>query len=169
MQSGFGMLLLPFLAVAGMLVTGRLALFHAAMATLAVFASVLLYALNGLSVPRELFQAALLAIACFVTSSTTWLLARKARESERLAAERGGQLASLNRVNALVLQALREGVVVLDGHGVVRHYNSRAERLLGRIQRDATLPELMPVIQRWRRGGCQPYAQTIETMYVASS
>ena len=162
-QSGFGMLLLPFLAVAGMLVTGRLALFHAAMATLAVFASVLLYALNGLSVPRELFQAALLAIACFVTSSTTWLLARKARESERLAAERGGQLASLNRVNALVLQALREGVVVLDGHGVVRHYNSRAERLLGRIQRDATLPELMPVIQRWRRGGCQPYAQTIES------
>ena len=40
-QSGFGMLLLPFLAVAGMLVPGRLALFHAAMATLAVFASVL--------------------------------------------------------------------------------------------------------------------------------
>lgn len=162
-QSGFGMLLLPFLAVAGMLVPGRLALFHAAMATLAVFASVLADMLHGISVPRELFQAALLAIACFVTSSTTWLLARKARESERLAAARGDELASLNRVNALVLQALREAVVVVDGHGVVRHFNSRAERLLGRVQRDTTVPELMPLIVRWQRTGCPPYAQTVES------
>lgn len=162
-QSGFGMLLLPFLAVAGMLVPGRLALFHAAMATLAVFASVLTDMLHGISVPRELFQAALLSIACFVTSSTTWLLARKARESETLAAQRGDELASLNRVNALVLQALREAVVVVDGHGVVRHFNSRAERLLGRVQRDTTVPELMPLIVRWQRAGCPPYAQTVES------
>ena len=162
-QSGFGMLLLPFLAVAGMLVSGRLALFHAAMATLAVFGSVMLDVLGGMSMPRELFQSALLSIAGFVTSSTTWLLARKARESERLAAERGGQLASLNRVNALVLQALREAVVVLDGQGVVRHFNSRAERVLGNVQRDATLPELMPLIQRWQRAGCPLYAQTVES------
>ena len=162
-QSGFGMLLLPFLAVAGMLVPGRLALFHAAMATLAVFASVLADMLHGISVPRELFQAALLSIACFVTSSTTWLLARKARESETLAAQRGDELASLNRVNALVLQALREAVVVVDGHGVVRHFNSRAERLLGRVQRDTTVPELMPLIVRWQRAGCPPYAQTVES------
>ena len=162
-QSGFGMLLLPFLAVASVLVTGRLALFHAAMATLAVFGSVMLDVLGGMSVPRELFQSALLSIASFVTSSTTWLLARKVRESERLAAERGGQLASLNRVNALVLQALREAVVVLDGQGVVRHFNSRAERVLGHVQRDATLPELMPLIQRWQRAGYPPYAQTVES------
>lgn len=162
-QSGFGMLLLPFLAVGGMLVPGRLALFHAAMATLAVFVSVAAGVLDGITVPRELFQAALLSIACFVTSSTTWLLARKARESERLAAARGDELASLNRVNALVLQALREAVVVVDGHGVVRHFNSRAERLLGSVRRDTTVPELMPLIVRWQRAGSPPYAQPVKS------
>jgi len=80
-----------------------------------------------------------------------------------LAAARGDELASLNRVNALVLQALREAVVVVDGHGVVRHFNSRAERLLGSVRRDTTVPELMPVIVRWQRAGSPPYAQPVKS------
>ncbi|MEQ6289880.1 HAMP domain-containing sensor histidine kinase [Vogesella sp. GCM10023246] len=161
-QSGFGMLLLPFLAVAGMLVSGRFAGFYAALATLTVFGSVLLSSHGGAPDPRELFQGALLATACFVTSGITSLLGNKARRSEQLAAARSSELASLNRVNALVLQALREAVVVLDDNGLVQHYNSRAERVFGRIQRDSSLPELSPLLRRWRLQGCPSHAQTLD-------
>ncbi|WP_174872988.1 two-component system sensor histidine kinase NtrB [Vogesella oryzae] len=160
-QSGFGMLLLPFLAVASMLVPPRIAAFYAALATLVLFGSVLWFA-DGSQQQRELFQAAMLAIAGFVTSGLTSLLGNKARVSEQLAAVRSGELASLNRVNALVLQALREAVVVLDDNGLVQHFNSRAERVFGRIQRDSSLPELAPLLRRWRLQGCPSHAQTLE-------
>lgn len=160
-QSGFGMLLLPFLAVAGMLVSPRIAAFYAALATLAVFGSVL-WSAAGVLPARELFQAAMLATAGFVTAAVTSLLGSKARASEQLAAARSSELASLNRLNALVLQALREAVVVLDESGQVQHFNSRAERVFGRVQRAATLPELEPVLRRWRQQGCPAHAQTLD-------
>ena len=160
-QSGFGMLLLPFLAVAGMLVSPRIAAFYAALATLAVFGSVL-WSADGALQARELFQAAMLATAGFVTTAVTSLLGSKARASEQLAAARSGELASLNRLNALVLQALREAVVVVDESGQVQHFNSRAERVFGRVQRAATLPELEPVLRRWRQQGCPAHAQTLD-------
>lgn len=161
-KSGFGMLLLPFLAVAGMLVSGRLALFYAALATFSLFASVALNAWHDGLDSNQLLQAALLAIAGFVTSATTWLLSRKARQSELLAALRGSQLASLNRVNALALQALREAVLVLDAQGVLRQFNATASRLLGELQRDRLQPVLQPLIRRWHLQGMPLQEQEID-------
>ena len=160
-KSGFGMLLLPFLAVAGMLVSGRLALFYAALATFSLFASVALNAWHDGPDGSQLLQAALLALAGFVTSATTWLLSRKARQSEQLAAQRGSQLASLNRVNALALQALREAVLVLDAQGVLRQFNTPASRLFGELQRDQPPPALQPLIRRWQRQGMPLQEQEI--------
>lgn len=161
-KSGFGMLLLPFLAVAGMLVSGRLALFYAALATFSLFASVALNAWHDGLDSSQLLQAALLAIAGFVTSATMWLLSRKARQSELLAARRGSQLASLNRVNALALQALREAVLVLDAQGVLRQFNATASRLLGELQRDRLQPVLQPLIRRWHLQGMPLQEQEID-------
>lgn len=161
-KSGFGMLLLPFLAVAGMLVSGRLALFYAALATFSLFASVALNAWHDGPDSSQLLQAALLALAGFVTSATTWLLSRKARQSELLAAQRGSQLASLNRVNALALQALREAVLVLDAQGVLRQFNGPASRLFGELQRDQSPPALQPLIRRWQRQGLPLQEQAVD-------
>ncbi|SCK12900.1 nitrogen regulation protein NR(II) [Vogesella sp. LIG4] len=161
-QSGFGMMLLPFLAVAGMLVSRRIAAFYASLATLAVFGSVLWGSRGHGLDTRELYQAAMLAIACFVTAGITSLLGSKARASERLVAARSRELASLNRLNALVLQALREAVVVVDENSLVQHYNSRAERVFGRIQRESVLPELEAILRRWRQQGCPSHAQTLD-------
>lgn len=160
-KSGFGMLLLPFLAVAGMLVSGRLALFYAALATFSLFASVALNAWHSGLDHGQLLQAALLAMACFVTSATTWLLARKARHSEQLAAARGHQIASLNRVNALALQALREAVLVVDEQGVLRQFNTTATQLLGNLQREQRSLLLLPLITRWQQQGRPLSAQEI--------
>ena len=161
-KSGFGMLLLPFLAVAGMLVNGRLALFYAALATFSLFASVALNAWHDGPDSSQLLQAALLALAGFVTSATMWLLSRKVRQSELLAAQRGSQLASLNRVNALALQALREAVLVLDAQGVLRQFNATASRLFGELQRDQSPPALQALIRRWQQQGLPLQEQSVD-------
>lgn len=160
-KSGFGMLLLPFLAVAGMLVSGRLALFYAALATFGLFGSLALQALHNEIENTQLLQMALLAIACFVTSSTTWLLARKARGSERLAAQRGNEIASLNRVNSLALQAVREAVLVLDEQGMLRQFNATAAKLLGELVRETPQSILQGQIEQWQRLGRPQQAQDI--------
>ena len=160
-KSGFGMLLLPFLAVAGMLVSGRLALFYAALATFCLFGSIALQAWQGDVENSQLLQAALLAMACFVTSGTTWLLSRKARGSELLAAQRGHEIASLNRVNGLALQAVREAVLVLDEQGLLRQFNATAGKLLGELVRETPQQILQIQIDRWQKQGRPQQPQDI--------
>jgi two-component system sensor histidine kinase PilS (NtrC family) len=94
-KSGYGMLLLPYLAVAGLLSSGRFALFYASIATASLFGYVgyehyrheVLFGST-----TDLFQTGLLSLAGFVTSVVTYQLARVARESEELASRRGGKL-----------------------------------------------------------------------------
>ena len=152
-KSGYGMLLLPYLAVAGLLSSGRYALFYASIATASLF--------GYLGVERyrhemlfggtaDLFQTGLLSLAGFVTSVVTYQLARMARESEELASRRGGEIANLNRLNELVLQSQRDAVIVLDETGTVRQFNAQAVRYFPGMQRGVLLPELIPVVERWR-------------------
>lgn len=161
-KSGYGVLLLPYLAVAGLLASGRYALFYAALASLALLGVTLydILALNGTT--GELVQAALLASAGFVTSVTTHQLARVARESEQLAAARGSEIAQLNRLNELALQSLREAVLVLDQEGRVRQFNDAATRHFGLVERGKLLPELAAPVAHWRQDGSPLLARPVQ-------
>lgn len=158
-RSGFGMLLLPFLAVGGMLVSGRLALFHAAIATFVLFTATI--STDSHLDSGELFQTAMLAIACFVTSTSTWLLGRQARLSEQLAARRGSEIARLHRLNALALQNLREAVIVSDSRGAIQQFNLAASQLLGTLQREQPHDILQPLLAEWRLAGSPLVARDI--------
>lgn len=157
-SSGLGLLLLATLAAVGMISRGRLALFHAALASIAVLLehtySVLRYDENV----ALYVQAALMSIGYFATAWLAHALAQYGAASERLAAQREVDLANLAQVNQLVIQDMQDGVLVVDASGVIRQINARAERLLGPLRNPRGMqlwdytPGLAATFERWRGG-----------------
>ncbi|WP_019103404.1 sensor histidine kinase [Chromobacterium haemolyticum] len=161
-RSGYGILLLPYLAVAGLLSSGRYALFYASIATLILLSFVGVEQYLGIGRGSDFYYSALLATAGFITSIVTWKLGRVARDSEALATRRGGEIANLNRLNELVLQSQRDAVVVLAPSGLLRQFNNQAARYFGAMRRGHPVPELLPLVERWRHNGCPPNPSFID-------
>jgi len=161
-QSGVGLLLLASLAAAGAVSRGQLTLFYAALATLGTLLEQTYGMLWDDASVSQYVQAGMLSIGYFATAGLAHALARYARASERLAEERGIDLADLAQVNQLVIQDLHDGVIVLDGEGRVRQRNAQADRLLGRpargdreVRLDGWSHPLGESFVRWRRLGEQ--------------
>lgn len=158
-SSGLGLLLLATLAGAALISRGRLALFYAALASIAVLLlqtyEVLRYEANV----AEYVQAGLLSGAYFATAWLAHALAKYTEASERLAAQREVDLANLAEVNQLVIQGMQDGVLVVDARGVIRQINARAVQMLGppRAEHEALLEDYAPALAesyaRWRRSG----------------
>ena len=148
-SSGLGLLLLASLAAGGLIGRGRLTLFHASVASIAVLgAHAFLVAARDAPV-AQFVQAGLLSIGYFATAWLAHTLARWTVESEELAAKRGFDLANLAQVNQLVIQDMQDGVLVVDAHGVIRQYNAQAEELLGQMpkgRKDVLLSEFSPAL-----------------------
>lgn len=161
LKSGFGLMLLPYLAGAGLISRGRTTLFHAALASIALLAQQLLQFVYGENGGADFFQAAMLSIACFATAWLAYRLARYATESEKLAERRGSELANMAQINRLVIQDVSDGVLVLDDADVIRQFNQQAERLLGkgmvagRTSLAAFHPRLHDAMLGWRAGHSQ--------------
>src|SRR5476649_2313537 len=157
-SSGLGLLLLSGLAAAGLISRGRLTLFYAALASIAVLVEhtiqVLLY--NGPT--TQYVQAGLLSIGYFTTAWVAHTLARYLVATEQLAAQREIDLASMAEVSQLVIQDMQDGVLVVDEQGVIRQYNARATEMLGPLReqrREQTLKHYAPALahrlEEWRR------------------
>ena len=156
-QSGLGMLLLVSLAAAGLISRGKITLFFAALASIAVLLQHSYMVLTQEAAVAQYLQAGLLSVAYFVIAWLAHTLARYATASEKLAALRGVDLANMAEANRLVIQDMPDGVLVVDGHGVIRQHNPSAERLLGYafpLEGDVTLEQCSPLLSRqfaaWR-------------------
>lgn len=154
-QSGLGLLLLPSLAGAALISRGKLALFFASLASIAVLLEET-YGILRFGVPTAQYvQAGLLSIGYFATAWLARMLARYTVGAEQLALQRGIDLANLAQVNQLVIQDMQDGVLVVDAEGRVRQKNTQAQRLLGGALGGASLSDysaqLAERFQRWRR------------------
>ncbi|WP_269533570.1 nitrogen regulation protein NR(II) [Chitinimonas sp. BJYL2] len=160
LKSGIGLMLLPYLAGAGLVSRGRTTLFHAALASIALLLQQLLQYVQSDST-NDLFQAALLCIACFATAWLAFRLARYATESEKLAERRGSELANMAQINRLILQDVSDGVLVLDETDVIRQFNQQAERLLGsgmiagKTSIASVSPPLARALAAWHAGAAE--------------
>ncbi|KAF0814580.1 Globin-coupled histidine kinase [Andreprevotia sp. IGB-42] len=154
-KSGLGILLLPYLAAAGLISRGRMTLFHAAVASIAVLGEQMWQFLVGRASSDEFLVPALLCAACFAVAWLAHRLARYAAESERLAEQRGIDLANLAQLNERILQDVSDGVLVVDRNGVIRQINDQAVRLTG-VQPgpNASLPSVLSglaeALSAWR-------------------
>ena len=130
-RSGLGVMLLISLTGAAIVAPRRLTYLYAALATIALLLEQSYWVLAHDQPTATFVQPGLLAIGCFaVAGVTSWLAARVAAQ-ERLARQRGRELATQTRVNQLVIEDMNDGVLVLDRAGRVVQHNPQAQQLLG--------------------------------------
>jgi two-component system sensor histidine kinase PilS (NtrC family) len=132
MRSGLGVMLLISLAAAAMVSRGKLMVFYAALASIAVLLEQSYWVLVHDSPTATFFQPGLMSIGYFATALITNQLAQRLIINERVARQRGTDLADQLRINQLVIQDVQDGVLVVDANGLVRQHNRRVGVLLGR-------------------------------------
>ena len=130
-KSGLAVMLLVVLAGAGLVGQGRLALFYAASATVAVLFEQTWRFLNFGADLADFVQAGILCIGFFATAISARLLARRVIANEELARQRGIDLANQLSVSERVIRDMQDGVMVVAPDETVRQWNPQAEMLLG--------------------------------------
>ncbi len=133
-RSGLGLLVLPYLAAAGLIARGRLTLFFAAVASLMLIVSELWLVWWLPLYTHAMLQAGFLSIGYFAVAWLAFRLAAYAREKELLAEAREVDLAKQDEANRLIIRDMHDGVLVIDHQERIRHYNQQAQRLLGTEQ-----------------------------------
>jgi two-component system sensor histidine kinase PilS (NtrC family) len=156
--SGLGTLLLISLAAVGLISRGRLTLFFAAMATIAVLCEHTYQVLFMYSPTSQYVQAGLLSIGFFATGWLAHSAAKRAVAIEAIAAQREVDLANMDQVNQLVIQDMQDGVLVVSERGAIRQINARAEGIFGPVPRggrEVLLKDYAPMLaarlEQWRQ------------------
>ncbi len=153
--SGMGILLVVSVAIANILLHGRIGLLIAAIAALGML-SLTIYLSLLRPVPASHFvQAGALGALCFAAALVLQGLTRRLQQSESLAEQRAVDVASLEELNALILQRMRTGILVLDKQHRVLLANQGAQNMLARppLQNkvlDPHCPELVKRLQQWQ-------------------
>ena len=157
MSSGLGVMLLVSLIASAIVAPRRLRLLYASLASIALLVQQLYWVLSEDAPVNTFLQPGLLAMGCFAATSITGWLAQRVVANERLALQRGRELAAQTRVNQLVLQDMHDGVLVLDRDGRVVQHNPQAQvllsagRLLG-LDIDAIEPRVAAHWRAWQSG-----------------
>lgn len=129
-KSGVGVMMFVVLAGAGLVGQGRLTLFYAALATLAILIEQAYRLAHYEAEPGDFVRAGLTSIGFFGTAIVARLLARRIVANETLAWQRGVELGNQLQINRRVIRDMQDGVLVVDAEGRVRQYNPQAEALL---------------------------------------
>jgi len=158
MRSGLGVMLVVSLIGAAIVAPRRLSFLYAALATIALLLEQAYWVLGHDAPVASFVQPGLLAMGCFAASGVTGWLASRVAANERLAAQRGRELAAQMRVNELVQRDMHDGVLVLDRDGCIVQHNPQAqlllhaERLVGE-HIETLLPEFAPRWRAWSAAG----------------
>lgn len=156
--SGFALPMIITVACAAAVMEVRLPLLLlAAIASLTLLIQESALALRG--DPPNLFAAGLLGALLFGIALGIRELSQYLRTSERQRALQESETARLERLNELIIQRMRTGLVVVDRHGIIALINRAAVDLLGghREQRPlvarqplSAIAELYQPYQRWK-------------------
>lgn len=156
--SGLGILLIITIAAASLISQGRLALFYAALASIALLLEQSLQSLLLGKGTENYTHAVMLSLGCFATAWLAHSFARRTRQSEAIASQHSVNLKNLAKINELIAQEMLDGVLVIDQDINIRHNNAQAERLLGMYPqgwRDLPLSEISPEIAAMLRSWMQ--------------
>ena len=132
-RSGLGTLLIAALAGGGMLMSGQMAILYAAITAIAVLGEEFYIWNSHIAAGPNFTHAGILGATFFATAILAYLLAKRARESEALAAQRGVDLANMQQLTEYVIQRMQTGIIVIDLQQRVRLINESAWHLLGAI------------------------------------
>ena len=156
-NSGVGNLLIIAVAGGSVVLSSRHALLFASLGTFAVLGEQFFAEYSGLSRASTYTQAGLLGLTLFVTAVVAHLFAKRIRESEALAKERGVDLANMAELTEHIIQRMQTGIVVIDEIAQIRLINESAWYMLGmpsmagRPPLREIAPELANQWAHWKR------------------
>ena len=153
--SGIGNLMIASVAISNLLLRGRIGLLIAALAAIGII--YLTFYLSYLRpwASNDYVQASTLGMLCFAVSFLVQALSRLLTTSESLAEQRASDVTSLEELNALILQRMRTGILVLDAEHRVQLANQGALGLFGQPALQGQLiadhsPELIERLLQWQ-------------------
>jgi two-component system, NtrC family, sensor histidine kinase PilS len=157
-KSNVDLLLLVSLAAAGLISRGKVTLFYAALASIAALLEHSYAVLYEDADVAQYVQVGLLSMAYFAVAWLAHTLAKYAVDSQQLAQRRGRDLVSLSEANRLVMRDMQDGVLVVDGQGMIMQMNFHAERMLHKIVgMGSSLSETFPILfwqyAKWKQSG----------------
>jgi two-component system sensor histidine kinase PilS (NtrC family) len=143
--SGVGALLGLSVAAGGILIGGRCAFMFAALASLAVLGEELYAGLDP-AYSTNYPYAGMLGASYFGIALLAMVLARRAEQSEAIAAQRGMDVENLQQINEFIIRNLQSGILVIDEHQRVRMSNESASRLFPEPPDRQPLASLCPFL-----------------------
>lgn len=155
--SGLGSLLFITISTNSALMTRRMSIAFAAIASIAVLTEQTVATIYGTAEQTGYAQAGVIGLILFVGALVAQFVGHRLRESEALAEQRGLDLADLSEINDYVIQHMRTGVLVLDESNRIRMLNSAAAESLRapaylREPLASVAPRLDNELQAWRNG-----------------
>lgn len=153
--SGIGNLLIVAVAIANILLRGRVGLLIAAIAAIGLIYLTFYLSLSTPQASAQYVQAGALGALCFAAALFVQGLTRRLQASESLAEQRAADVADLEALNDLILQRMRTGILVLDDQHRVLLANQAALGLLGQDDLagkilDPHCTELVKRLQYWQ-------------------
>ena len=129
-RSGMAVMMMIYIAGAGLVANGRFVMFFAAFATVAVLIENVWRTVDDRG-GADFFQIGILGVGFFAVAFLAHLLARRASANASLAQVRGQALGRAQAVNERIIRDMADGVLVLSPKGMIRKFNPRAAELLG--------------------------------------
>jgi two-component system sensor histidine kinase PilS (NtrC family) len=152
--SAIGNLLIVSVAISNTLLRRRIGLLIAAVAAIGIVGSSFLLNFSHRASPNDYLQVSTLGALCFAAALLVQGLARRLEVSETLVEQKASEVVGLEALNALILQRMRTGILVLDDQRRVQLANHSAltllgcDRLEGRLI-DDLLPSLVERLHLW--------------------
>jgi two-component system sensor histidine kinase PilS (NtrC family) len=154
LSGGVNILLTLTVATASIFYRGQLALFVAAVASIAVVANATFLLQLGVVSSNELLSAGLLGAIFFASSLLIQTLVRRIESSQTLAAQKSRELADSQYLNELIVRRMQTGIVVADANRIIQTINDSALQMLGQAQAGSPprqLPQqLVSRLQQWQ-------------------
>lgn len=129
-HGSLGIMMVVIVATAGIFLKGRLALFIAALASIAILSEQIYLYLNFDNRGDDFAAIGILGLALFGAALTVQQLAERLRASEQMLSEQKEQVQTLEKINEQIIERMPNGVIVIDKNLDIQFMNTAAWRLL---------------------------------------
>jgi two-component system sensor histidine kinase PilS (NtrC family) len=158
-QGGLSLVLLLSIAGASLVTMGKLAPFYAAVASLSVLGSEYLFGYFEDSREANYVPVGIFCLGLFVVAIAANYLGRRVARNEEIARRRSIERNTQMQINRQIMEAMQDGVMVIDVRERILKVNARAREMLAMATRHCEyLPESLPALSaayrkwRWQKG-----------------
>lgn len=128
--SGLGNLMIFAVAAGSIMLRGHYSLMFAALGSISLIIIEIYRAVTLIDAPHHYLHAGLLGMILFATALFIRHISNRIQTSETLAAKRATDIVQLEKMNRLIIQRMRTGIIVSNTHGQVEMMNEAAKELL---------------------------------------